>query len=91
MTPEEYLNKRKAEQFDGRESYYIVLLDDAMKAVEMARSENKSADNIPIPAQYGWICPKCGRVYSPTVPTCTSCRNFDMFRVTCSEQSDRIK
>lgn len=55
MTPEEYLNKKKAEQFNGRESYYTVLLDDAVKAVEMARIENKPADNIPASALYGWI------------------------------------
>lgn len=57
MTPEEYLNKRKAEQFDGGESYYTVLLDDAMKAVEMSRSENKPALDTPASSQYGWICP----------------------------------
>lgn len=91
MIPEEYLNKKKAEQFDGRESYYTVSLDDAMKAVEMARSENKPADNIPASAIYGWICPKCGRVYSPTVPTCMSCRNLEIGRVTCADQSERIK
>lgn len=91
MTPEEYLNKKKAEQFDGRESYYTVSLDDAMKAVEMARNENKPADNIPASALYGWICPKCGRVYSPTVPTCMSCRNLEISHVTCADQSERIK
>ena len=91
MTPEEYLNKKKAEQFNGRESYYTVLLDDAMKAVEMARNENKPADNIPASAVYGWICPKCGHVYSPTVPTCMSCRNLEIAHVTCADQSERIK
>lgn len=23
----------------------------------------------------GWICPKCGRVYSPTTPMCFYCNN----------------
>lgn len=91
MTPEEYLNKKKTEKFNGRESYYTVSLDNAMKAVEMARSENKPADNIPASAIYGWICPKCGRVYSTTVPTCISCRNLEIDRVTCADQSERIK
>lgn len=25
--------------------------------------------------QQGWICPKCGRVYSPTTPMCLYCKN----------------
>ena len=25
---------------------------------------------------YGWICPKCGRVYGPFVQECSAC-NFD--------------
>ena len=41
MTPEEYLDKKKSGRFTGGELYYTVSLDDAMKAVEMARSENK--------------------------------------------------
>lgn len=23
--------------------------------------------------QYGWVCPKCGRVYSPTTSSCPFC------------------
>ena len=23
--------------------------------------------------QYGWVCPKCGRVYSPTTSSCLFC------------------
>lgn len=91
MTPEEYLDKKKSGRFIGGELYYTVSLDDAMKAVEMARSENKPADNIPASAIYGWICPKCGRIYSPTVPTCMNCRNLEIGHVTCADQSERIK
>lgn len=25
--------------------------------------------------QQSWICPKCGRVYSPTTPMCLYCKN----------------
>lgn len=25
--------------------------------------------------QQCWICPKCGRVYSPTTPMCLYCKN----------------
>lgn len=38
-------------------------------------------DNIPAPKELfgsrmqGWICPKCGRVYSPLVQTCSHCNN----------------
>ena len=31
-------------------------------------------DYIPIDAPRGWICPKCGRVYSPSTPCCLTCR-----------------
>jgi len=30
---------------------------------------------VPMP-QYGWICPKCGRVYAPSNIACLSC-NID--------------
>ena len=91
MIPEEYLNEKKTGRFTGGELYYTVSLDDAIKAVKMARSENKPALDTPAPSQYGWICPKCGRVYSPTVPTWMSCRNLEIAHVTCADQSERIK
>ena len=31
--------------------------------------------NFPVSREYGWICPKCGRVYSPLTPTCLYCGN----------------
>lgn len=27
------------------------------------------------PAPQGWVCPKCGRVYSPYTPMCLYCGN----------------
>lgn len=27
----------------------------------------------PVPARYGWVCPKCGRVYAPFVAMCAQC------------------
>ena len=31
--------------------------------------------NFSVSQEYGWICPKCGRVYSPLTPTCLYCGN----------------
>nr|DAL26972.1 MAG TPA_asm: hypothetical protein [Bacteriophage sp.] len=53
MIPEEYLNEKKTGRFTGGELYYTVSLDDAIKAVKMARSENKPALDTPAPSQYG--------------------------------------
>ena len=38
-----------------------------------------SVDTLPqsniVPYQYGWICPKCGRVYAPGTIMCSFCGN----------------
>ena len=31
---------------------------------------NSPIDVMPVPINYGWVCPKCGRVNSPTTRTC---------------------
>lgn len=50
----------------------MVSEEDALKAIEMARNENVS-QNV---GMKGWICPKCGRVYSPTTSMCSYCSMF---------------
>lgn len=37
-------------------------------------NENIS-ENLPKSYNYGWVCPKCGRVYSPFTSMCTYCAN----------------
>ena len=32
--------------------------------------------------QYGWVCPKCGSVYSPTTSCCPRCAK--PYEVTCT-------
>ncbi len=34
------------------------------------------------PINYGWICPKCGSVYSPTTSCCPRCSK--LYEVTCT-------
>lgn len=34
--------------------------------------------------EYGWVCPKCGRVYAPFTSMCCYCNNLDS-QWTCSD------
>lgn len=43
MTAEEYLDSKKIEQYTPGHTYYMVSLEDALKAVNMAREEVKSS------------------------------------------------
>lgn len=79
MTAEEYIKSKRVEDCAGGNLYYHVSEEDALKAIEMARSE--STNNTV--GMQGWICPKCGRVYSPYTSRCSFCGNADDFRVTC--------
>lgn len=86
MTAEEFI---KLNVIDGHPSCFkcnMVTEKDALKAVEMARSEKTN----PLVGLQGWICPKCGRVYSPYTSCCSFCGNFDFSKVTCSTTQEQF-
>lgn len=41
-----------------------------------------TAENFVPCYQYGWVCPKCGSVYSPTTSCCPRCAK--PYEVTCT-------
>lgn len=82
MTAEEYIKSKRIESYPGGHLCYTVSEDDAMKAIEMAREEGKApATNVA--GLTGWICPKCGGVYSPYTSQCPHCTTIDLSKVTC--------
>lgn len=84
MTSEEYIKSKRREDYPGGQLCYIVSEETALEAVKMAREENKvsSIKNPGIFGQQGWICPKCGRVYSPFTSMCSFCSNDNIFKIT---------
>ena len=77
MTPEEYIASKRHEDYPGGHRCYMVSEENALKAIEMARNE-KVNNTV---GMQGWICPKCGRVYSPTTSMCSYCSNDkEMFK-----------
>ena len=40
-----------------------------------------------VPMNYGWICPKCGRVYSPTTSMCVKCGNELISNITTTNDN----
>ncbi len=80
MTAEEYIASERHEDYPGGRLCYMVSEEDALKAIEMARNE-KVNNTV---GMQGWICPKCGRVYSPTTSMCSYCSNDkEIFKPCC--------
>lgn len=78
MTPEEYIES-KVIRDNGYEHHSCEMVSkyDALKAIEMARNGNTNN----VVGMQGWICPKCGRVYSPYTSRCSFCGNADNFKI----------
>ena len=81
MEAEEYINSKVIKD-NGYEyhSCEVGTKEDAIRAIEMARNEKTNAIGM-----QGWICPKCGSVYSPYTSRCTFCGNLEPFtKITCN-------
>lgn len=53
----------------------------------MEINENKSS-NINNYGQIGWVCPLCGRIWSPYVRECTCNQFYDPSRITCRVENE---
>lgn len=91
MNAEEFLRSESVEDCAGGHIYRSVNLEDALKALRMARDEalrqaiEESVKPMPSCPQvvYGWVCPLCGSVYSPDTKECISCRNNRAANANC--------
>lgn len=77
MTAEEFLDSRKIEDYHGGHLSYTVSLEDAKKALKMIVDECHDKPNGGLS---GWMCPKCGRVFSPFTSMCGYCGNNNLNR-----------
>lgn len=75
MKAEEFLKEKSYTDYPGGYPCKIVTEENALKAIEIARQEKEEDCAVQNGAQ-GWICPKCGRVYSPHTSMCSYCVNI---------------
>lgn len=55
----------------------------------MEINKNKSS-NFTNFGQYGWVCPLCGRIWSPYVRECTCNRFYDSNHITCQAENKNV-
>lgn len=51
--------------------------DNSNETINTPKEENKGGGLM------GWVCPKCGRCYSPFTTMCPYCNNGDWSKITC--------
>lgn len=77
-----YINCDETYKKDFDEDEFQKINDSVIQNIEKPteqKNENKFVGGLT-----GWICPKCGRCYSPFTSMCSYCSNGDMFTVTCN-------
>lgn len=67
MTPEEYIKSKRVQDCAGGHFYYRVSEEVALKAIEMARNEQKANSNST--GLQGWICPDMPQMWKSVWPT----------------------
>lgn len=72
MKAEEFIKEKVYMDYPGGHPCRVITEENALKAIEIAREEKKAATQNGL---QGWVCPKCGRVYSPYTSMCSYCGN----------------
>lgn len=83
MTAEELLKRQIKHIFvngKGNPPEKFIPEDVALAALQMKENETKLNRD-----SKGWICPKCGRVYSPSTPQCVYCSNEAIANANCAD------